>query len=213
MGWLYSEVVKDHFINPRNALYTDSEEWDKSADGIGTVGSPVCGDMMRVWIKVTPETERIADLRWKTFGCASAIASTSMMSELVLADGGMTLEAARKLTPKDILVKLEGLPDSKIHCSVLGDKALRAAINDYFKRNGQFDRVDEKPIRIVCECLQVTDKDIEEAVLEGVRNFAGLQSRTKAGTGCTKCHTECKALVAKFVAKYYPDYEEVTLGS
>lgn len=206
MNWLYSDVVKDHFINPRNALYTDSEEWDDSADGIGTVGSPVCGDMMRVWIKVDPESERITELRWKTFGCASAIASTSMMSELVLAGGGMTLDEARKITPKEILANLQGLPDNKIHCSVLGDKALRAAINDYFKRAGKLDRVDEKPVRIICECMNVTDYDIEEAVLEGVRDFIGLQHRTKAGTGCTKCHEACKALVAKYVAKYFPEY-------
>lgn len=210
MDWLYSDVVKDHFLNPRNALYENAAEWDESADGIGTVGSPVCGDMMRVWIKVDSVTERIVDLRWKTFGCASAIASTSMMSELVLVDGGMTLDQARKITPKDILAKLEGLPDRKIHCSVLGDKALRAAINDYFKRSGQLERVDERPIVVVCECLQVTDRDIEEAVLEGVRDFTGLQHRTKAGTGCTKCHEMLRAHLDANLRKYFPGYAQAS---
>jgi len=207
VNWLYSDVVKDHFMNPRNALFEDTATWDEIADGIGTVGSPVCGDMMRVWIRVDPDAERITDLRWKTFGCASAIASTSMMSELVLEGGGMALEEARKITPKDILAKLGGLPERKIHCSVLGDKALRAAINDFFKRTGRDDRVDESPARIVCECLQVTDHDIEEAVLEGVRDFEGLQYRTKAGTGCQKCHEDLKAMLAKYIAEHFPGYE------
>ncbi|MEP0814353.1 MAG: iron-sulfur cluster assembly scaffold protein [bacterium] len=203
MDWLYGEVVKDHFLNPRNALYSDTADWDASADGIGTVGSPVCGDMMRVWIKVDRDSGRIRDLRWKTFGCASAIASTSMMSEVVLEDGGMTLEQARALTPRDILRKLGGLPEHKIHCSVLGDKALRAAINDYYTRIGMSEKVIDKPSAVICECLQVTDNDIEEAVLEGVRDFAGLQNRTKAGTACTKCHDSLKRILGEYMAKYF----------
>lgn len=121
--WFYSETVKEHFFRPKNLL---KEETMKDADGVGTVGSPKCGDVMSMWIKV--KDNKITKCKWKTFGCASAIASTSMLSTMVI---GMTLEEAMKIRPKDILEKLEGLPKNKIHCSVLGDQALRAAIKDY----------------------------------------------------------------------------------
>ncbi len=129
-AWLYSDIVKDHFFNPRN-LMTDEDEKNYKADGVGVVGSPVCGDMMKVWIKVDKETNRIKECKWRTFGCASAIASTSVMSEMVAKKGGMKIEEALKITPQDILKELGGLPEPKMHCSVLGDQALRAAINDY----------------------------------------------------------------------------------
>ena len=136
-SWLYSPVVKDHFFNPRNILKPE-EEKDYSFDGMGYVGSPACGDVMKVWIKIDPKKDVITDCKWQTFGCGSAIASTSVMSEMVI---GMKLEEAIKLTPQDIIKTLGGLPERKIHCSVLGDQALRQAINDYFKKSGQEDRV------------------------------------------------------------------------
>jgi len=131
--WLYTEKVKDHFFHPRNIFYTEKEAvaYEKKADGIGQVGSPACGDVMKLCIKVDKKTQKIKECRWKTFGCASAIASTSMMSEMVI---GKTLEEAKKITPQDIVKALGGLPTRKIHCSVLGDQALRAAIEDYEKR-------------------------------------------------------------------------------
>jgi NifU-like protein involved in Fe-S cluster formation len=126
--WVYSDTVKDHFFNPRNVL---KKEENYQADGVGIVGSPACGDVMKVWIKVDPATKKIIECKWKTFGCASAVASTSMLSVMVTENGGMTIDDAYKLQPKDILDRLGGLPDIKIHCSVLGDRALRAAIDDY----------------------------------------------------------------------------------
>jgi NifU-like protein involved in Fe-S cluster formation len=127
-SWLYSDVVKDHFMNPRNILIDDLTY---ESDGVGVVGSPACGDMMVVWIKVNPETKRIAECVWRTFGCASAIASTSMMSVMATENGGMTLHDAKRLSPEAILERLGGLPDRKYHCSVLGHQALREAILDY----------------------------------------------------------------------------------
>ena len=129
--WLYSDIVKDHFFNPRNLLKHGEEEKFK-ANGVGRVGSPACGDEMVVWIKV--EDDKIIDCKWQTFGCGSAIASTSMMSEMVLENGGMTIEKALKIPPQDILERLGGLPPNKIHCSVLGDQALEKAIKDYKNR-------------------------------------------------------------------------------
>ena len=128
VDWLYSDIVKDHFFNPRNILLNEAHY---VADGIGVVGSPACGDMMAVWIRVDPKTGRISECKWRTFGCASAIASTSMMSVMATESGGMTLARAKHMTPEAIIERLGGLPDRKYHCSVLGHAALREAIKDY----------------------------------------------------------------------------------
>ena len=127
-SWLYSDTVKDHFFSPRNILL---DEKNYEADGIGVVGSPACGDMMAVWIKVDKVALRITECRWRTFGCASAIASTSMMSVMATEEGGMSLSRAKRMTPESILDRLGGLPDRKYHCSVLGHLALREAIQDF----------------------------------------------------------------------------------
>ncbi|MCX6756980.1 MAG: iron-sulfur cluster assembly scaffold protein [Candidatus Nomurabacteria bacterium] len=126
--WLYSDIVKDHFFNPRNLLLDDK---DYVADGLGVAGSPLCGDMMVVWINVDKETNKITECKWRTFGCASAIASTSMMSVMATENGGMTIAVAKRMTPESIIDRLAGLPDRKYHCSVLGHEALRKAVTDY----------------------------------------------------------------------------------
>lgn len=126
--WLYSDIVKDHFFNPRNILLNEA---DYIADGIGVVGSPTCGDMMVVWVKIDKQKNTISECKWRTFGCASAIASTSMMSVMVTENGGMSVPKAKRITPEAIIDRLGGLPDRKYHCSVLGHAALREAIEDY----------------------------------------------------------------------------------
>ncbi len=131
-NWLYSDIVKEHFFHPKNILIDDK---DYIADGIGVTGSPLCGDMMAVWIKVNKEKNTIRECKWRTFGCASAIASTSMMSEMVTEGDGMDITKAKRLTPEAIIERLMGLPDRKYHCSVLSHLALREAINDYEKNN------------------------------------------------------------------------------
>lgn len=190
-SWMYSEKVKDHFMNPRNIL-EDEETFD--ADGRGVVGNMKCGDQMMILIKVKDNT--IHDCRWKTYGCASAIASTSLLSESVK---GMPLEEAYKIKPSDIVDDLDGLPNNKIHCSVLGDRALRAAIEDYWKRNGMEERIPQEETVTVCTCIGVTDKDIEEAVKQGDRTWEDLQNRTKIGTGCGECREEAKELLHQYV--------------
>lgn len=122
--WIYSEKVKEHFLNPRNYLMGDENAFD--ADAVGVVGNPVCGDQMKMYIKV--RDDHIADIRWKTYGCASAIASTSALSELAK---GKTLDDALKIDAKMIDDYLGNLPKHKFHCSVLGHDALREAINNY----------------------------------------------------------------------------------
>jgi NifU-like protein involved in Fe-S cluster formation/bacterioferritin-associated ferredoxin len=199
--WFYSEKVKDHFFNPKNLVKTqeEQEKWDKEADGIGTEGSPACGDMMKIWIKV--KDNKIIDCKWQTFGCASAIASTSVFSEMVK---GKTLEDALKIKPQDIANKLDGLPTRKFHCSVLADKALRVAINDYYKKTKQINKIKEGNIKIIDKILKITDEDIEESVLEGVRTFEGLQKRTKIGVQDKTCIPEAKQLLKYYVEKYFP---------
>jgi nitrogen fixation NifU-like protein len=195
--WLYSDIVKDHFMHPRNLLL-DEESFE--ADGQGVIGNIKCGDEMVVVIKVDKEKNIITDLKWKTYGCASAIASTSALSELAI---GKTLSQAYKLSSHDIAKALGGLPEHKIHCSVLGDKALRAAIDDYYTRNGMLDRVKAAKMHIICQCLGITDAEIEQAVLEGARNYYQLQEHTKIGTVCGKCKEKSLELLEKYKAKHF----------
>ena len=177
--WLYSETVKDHFTNPRNVLL--EEEASFPADGRGQTGNIKCGDQMLMLLRIKDDI--IIDVRWKTYGCASAIASTSMLSETVK---GMNIREAYQIRPEDLVEKLGGLPEYKIHCSVLGDKALRAAINDYLAKQGRAGEFKEAAVEI-CHCLGITDKDIENAFHNGGRNWEQLQYATKIGTVCGNC--------------------------
>lgn len=199
-GWIYSERVKEHFFDPKNLLKEDPETY--KADGVGYVGSPACGDMMKMWIKVDPITDTIKECKWRTFGCASAIASTSILSEMVI---GMELDKAFQITPQDIVARLSGLPDNKIHCSVLGDKAIRAAINDYFRKSKQDYRIVKDEAKVVCECLNVTDHEIEDAVLEGKHTFEEVQKVTKCGTGCGACKPRIEKLIEQYKLQYFGD--------
>jgi NifU-like protein involved in Fe-S cluster formation len=137
--WFYSKEVKKHFLKPEKFLKNEKEV--KDFDGYGKVGNMKCGDMMEFWIKI--KKDKIIDVRWKTFGCASAIASTSMLAKMLTEKGGMNLQQALTLTGTDIMKRLGGLPAIKIHCSVLGDQALRAAIKNYLEKNKRTDIVIE----------------------------------------------------------------------
>lgn len=196
--WVYTEKAKEHFLNPKNVL-SDDENAD-SYDGKGIVGNIKCGDQMLFAIKIDKDKNTITDCKWKTYGCASAIASTSILSEMVK---GMSLDDAYHLSPKDVAKELGGLPEHKIHCSVLGDKALRAAINNYYQRNGMKDKIEEEKARLVCQCMNVTDKEIEQAVLDGARTYYELQERTKLGTVCGQCKPEATRLLETYIKKHF----------
>lgn len=195
--WVYSEKIKDHFMHPRNIL---EDEAAYKCDGKGVVGNIKCGDQMMMAIKVDKEKNIITDCKWKTYGCASAIASTSLLSEIVK---GMSLDKAYHISPKDIAEELGGLPEHKIHCSVLGDKALRAAIDDYYMKNGMQNKIRKEKSRIVCQCMNVTDRDIENAALEGARTFLELQEHTKLGTVCGQCKDEAEKLLKEYIKKHF----------
>jgi len=201
-AWVYTDVVKEHFMNPRNFLQ-ENEVFEE--DGQGVVGSIKCGDEMIVLIKVDKERNTVKDIRWKTYGCASAIASTSILSELAK---GKRLDDAYGLTSKDIARELGGLPENKIHCSVLGDKALRAAIDDYYTRQGMLDKVKQQKAHIVCQCLGVTDEEIENAVLEGARTYAELQDHTKIGTVCGECKPRTLELLEEYTRKHFSEHSQ-----
>jgi nitrogen fixation NifU-like protein len=185
--WLYSDTVKEHFTNPRNVLLEDEGSFSYNARG--QTGNIKCGDQMLMLLKI--DNDVITDVRWRTYGCASAIASTSMLSEIIK---GMKIEDAYKVRPEDLVEKLGGLPSYKIHCSVLGDKALRAAIDDYLSKTGRSGLLQEA-VTEICHCLGITDKDIENAFQHGARNWEDLQQATKIGTVCGSCKTKALELL------------------
>lgn len=200
-SWFYTDTVKDHFFNPKNFLWDDPVEDNYNA--IGKVGSPACGDELRIWLYVNPETEKIETCHWKTFGCGSAIASTSIASVMVTENGGKTIDEAREIKPQNIMERLGGLPTRKFHCSVLCDKALRDAINDYLRRTEQFDRIQVEAARIIDPVAKVTDRDIEEAVLEGAVDIEAVQRKTKVGIGNPSILPAVEELIRFYKEKYF----------
>ncbi|MDR1443760.1 MAG: iron-sulfur cluster assembly scaffold protein [Treponema sp.] len=192
--WLYSDTVKDHFTNPRNVLLDDESSFP--ADARGQTGNIKCGDQMLMLLRI--KNDVIVDVRWKTYGCASAIASTSMLSEIIK---GMNIRDAYTVRPEDLVEKLGGLPDYKIHCSVLGDKALRTAIDDYLEKTGRAGMLKETAAEI-CRCLGITDKDIENAYHNGARTWEQLQQATKIGTVCGGCKEKALELLHEFTHIY-----------
>ena len=200
-SWVYSDIVKDHFFNPRNLLLKNPKKNEFDAEG--EVGSPACGDVMKMWIKIDKKKDKIINLKWRTFGCGSAIAATSMFSVMVTEKSGMKIDKALKIRPQNIIKRLGGLPERKIHCSVLCDKAFRKALNNYFRQSGQMQRIIIEDGRIIDKRLNITDKDIEEAVLEGARTVEDLQKKLKVGVGDKEAIPEIEQLLRFYSEKYY----------
>jgi NifU-like protein len=179
--WEYTDKVKDHFLNPRNVGVIDD------ADGVGEVGSLSCGDALTFYFKLD-ENGKIKDAKFQTFGCASAIASSSALTEMVK---GLTLEEAKNITNEDIAEYLGGLPKEKMHCSVMGRDALEKAITCHL---GQ----PEKQVdgEIVCECFGVTDREIERVVKENhLSTIEEVTDYVKAGGGCGNCHDSIQEII------------------
>lgn len=199
-NWFYSDEVKDHFFNPRNFLHY-GEKFE--SDALGKVGSPACGDEMIIWLKINKDEDKIIDCRWQTFGCGSAIASTSVLSEMLKENGGMKIDKALSLKAQEITDRLGGLPVRKIHCSVLGDKALQEALNDWFRKTKQYDRIITKGKKVIDKVLNITDRDIEEAILEGARSLEDVQAKLKVGIGDPESIPQIEELIKFYTEKYY----------
>jgi NifU-like protein involved in Fe-S cluster formation len=200
-SWLYSSIVKEHFFNPRNLLLKDPRPGEFDAEG--QIGAPQCGDVMRMWIKVDPKTEKIKKLKWRTFGCASAIATTSIFSVMITEKGGMKIDDALKIRPQEIMQRLGGLPARKVHCSVLADKAFQATVNNYFRKTGQNSRIITEGAKVIDPTINLTEKDIETAVLEGAKSVNDLQKRLKVGIGNPEVIPEIEQLLRFYREKYY----------
>lgn len=184
--WDYTDKVLDHFRNPRNVGMIPD------ADGTGQVGSLACGDALKLTFKLDSKKERIVDAKFQTFGCASAIASSSALTEIIK---GMTLEQASKVTNRDIAEYLGGLPEQKMHCSVMGREALDAAVENY--RTG---KTGKKIIegKVICTCFGVTEEEIERVTRENkLTTVEQVTNYCKAGGGCGNCKSDIERIVER----------------
>ncbi len=179
--WEYTEKVFEHFKNPRNVGEVENP------DGVGDVGSLACGDALHLTFKLDEEG-KIKEAMFKTFGCASAIASSSALTEMIK---GKTLEEAEKITNQDIADYLGGLPEEKMHCSVMGKEALDAAIAYY-----RGETPSQDPEDVVCKCFGISGEEIREVVkLNGLKTVEQVTHYTKAGGGCSTCHPEIQEIL------------------
>ncbi len=195
--WDYSEKVMDHYRNPRNVGKIDD------ADAVGSAGSLTCGDQLKIYLKIKDGI--VTDAKFQTFGCGSAVASSSMLTEMII---GKPVSEVRKITNKDIADQLEGLPPEKMHCSVMGYEALEDALKDWGKDEYQdledIRAEEEKKQKIVCTCFGITENVIWDAIKQnGLKTVEEVTNYTKAGGACGKC----KGLIQDIIDTYYKKEE------
>ncbi|HBB67899.1 MAG: Fe-S cluster assembly protein NifU [Elusimicrobia bacterium GWA2_56_46] len=190
--WNYTEKVYEHFKNPRNVGEIENP------DAVGEVGSLICGDALKLTLRIDKATQKILDAKFKTFGCASAIASSSALTEMAK---GKTLDEATRITNAEIAEYLGGLPSEKMHCSVMGMEALEAAIKNY--RGGKAEKVIVgMGERVVCKCFSVTEGKILRSIRDnGLKTVEEVTNFTKAGGGCRQCVGEIEKILKDYWAR------------
>ncbi len=202
--WDYSEKVLDHYRNPRNVGKIDD------ADLIGEAGSLACGDSLKLYLKL--DGEKIVDAKFQTFGCGSAVASSSILTEMII---GKTLSEAKQITNKDIAEELGGLPQEKMHCSVMGHEALEDALKKYYGGKYAEDNTEENlsqsADKIVCTCFNVTESQIWEAIkINGLKTVEEITNYTKAGGACGRCKGNIQDILDTYYKKQQTSVSELT---
>ena len=204
--WDYSDKVIDHYRNPRNVGKIDN------ADAVGLAGSLACGDQLKIYLKISNGI--VTDAKFQTFGCGSAVASSSILTEMII---GKTVDEVRKITNKDIADELGGLPPEKMHCSVMGYEALEDALKNY-KKDGFIDldeilqeQEPEKQEKIICTCFQITENLIWEAIKQnGLKTVDEVTNYTKAGGACGKCKSAIQDVIDTYYNKQKNEVEKLT---
>lgn len=196
--WEYSDKVKDHFQNPRNVGSIEN------ADAIGEAGALSCGDKLKLYLKI--ENGIIKDAKFQTFGCGSAVAASSVLTEMVI---GKTIEEAKKITNKQIAEELDGLPPEKMHCSVMGREALEDALKNY-STDEDWSEIEDDNIsqesKIICHCFSVTEQQIIDAIVKnGAKSLEDIGKMTSAGLACGRCRNNIQEIIGRYIKK-----EEIT---
>lgn len=177
--WEYSEKVKEHFKNPKNVGFIEN------ADAIGEAGALSCGDKLKLYLKI--DNNIITDAKFQTFGCGSAVAASSILTEMII---GKSLDEAKKITNKQIADALDGLPPEKMHCSVMGREALEDALKNYFSEEDYYSELEEEKKEgspIICHCFSISEKEIIDAINNGAKTFDDVSKITSAGLACGRC--------------------------
>lgn len=185
--WDYSKEVMEHYRNPKNVGKIDD------ADAIGEAGSLACGDALKIYLKIKDNI--VTDAKFQTFGCGSAVASSSVLTEMII---GKTLDEVKKVTNKQIADALGGLPPEKMHCSVMGHEALENALGKYFNEDTPALTKD----KLICTCFSVTEKQIISAIKENnLKTLEEVTNFTKAGGACGHCKESIQGIIDKFYNK------------
>ena len=198
--WDYSEKVMDHYRNPRNVGEIENP------DAVGIAGSLTCGDQLKIYLKI--ENNIVTDAKFQTFGCGSAVASSSILTEMII---GKTVEEVKKITNKDIADQLGGLPPEKMHCSVMGYEALEDALKNWDNYTDLDDLRNEEALnktseKIVCTCFGITENEIWDAIkINGLKTVEEVTNYTKAGGACGRC----KRIIKDMITTYYKKEKEV----